>query len=109
MQYLPCKPIKHGIRGFVLAISGYVCSFEIYTRKDDELDGSPVWVVSILIKSARLVGIGGVGCILYMDNRYTSLDLLQHRLRPMDYWVLGPTILQRSYPEQLLTSPSITY
>ena len=76
MQYLPCKPIKHGIKGFVLtcAITGCVYSFKIYTGKDGELDGSPLGVVACLIQAAGLVGIGGVGHILYTGKWFMTLE-----------------------------------
>ena len=107
VQYLLCKPIKHGIKGLVLAcaITGYVYSFEIYTGKDDELDCSPVGVVSHLIKSARLVGIGGVSCILYTDNWYTSIDLLQHSFKTYGFLIVGTYSLMKKLSRMAVDFP----
>ena len=42
VQYMPRKPIKHGIKVFALccSYSGFLCGFEIYTGKSSEVDGS---------------------------------------------------------------------
>jgi hypothetical protein len=64
VQYMPAKPIKHGIKVFANcdAKSAYLLSFEIYTGKDGEKeDGSAVSIVDRLIREATLLQTAPVG------------------------------------------------
>ena len=58
VQYMPAKPIKHGIKVYALccAYTGFLSSFEIYTGKTDCVDGSAKEVVQRLLKAAGLIG-----------------------------------------------------
>ena len=44
VQYMPAKPIKHGIKVYALccAVSAILLAFQVYTAKDDEHDNSAV-------------------------------------------------------------------
>jgi hypothetical protein len=68
IQYMPVKPIKHGIKVFALccAHTGYVYHFEIYTGKESKLDGSPGAVVKRLLLGANIGA--SKGRILYTDT-----------------------------------------
>ena len=74
-QYMPAKPVKWGMKAFVLAESttGYVCDWFIYTGKDQAADNDPrgkgEQVVSQLVEHLQ------PGHIVYMDNYYTSPSL----------------------------------
>jgi hypothetical protein len=78
IQYMPAKPIKHGIKVFALccAITGYLYHFEIYTGKEGGLDGSPGEVVKRLLSGSK--NGASKGRILYTDNFYTSLGLMTY-------------------------------
>ena len=69
VQYLPKKPIKHGIKVFALccAYTGYLLGFEVYLGKDTNTEeNSSLSIVNRLITEANLVGERGR--ILYTDN-----------------------------------------
>jgi len=70
-QYMPLKPIKHGIKVFVLACgeTGYVYNFSVYQGK-----GTGTIIETVLHKliTGDLVDSGR---ILHVDNYYTSVAL----------------------------------
>jgi hypothetical protein len=78
VQYMPNKPIKHGIKVFALccAYTGFMMAFEIYTGAREEVDGSKTAIINRLLES---------GCdftkhsmrVMYTDNFYTSLEVMQ--------------------------------
>ena len=78
VQYMPAKPIKHGIKVYALccAFTGYLYGFEIYTGKDHVADGSPKGVISCLLFNAGVVKASGR--ILYTDNFYTSAEVMKY-------------------------------
>ena len=78
VQYMPAKPIKHGIKVYALCCSytGYLYRFEIYTGKGGTADGSPTGVISRLLYGAGATGTSGR--ILYTDNFYTSLRVMKY-------------------------------
>jgi Transposase IS4 len=53
VQYMPKKPIRHGLKVFALncAYTGYLYCFEVYTGKEN-LDGSPKAVIERLMLAA---------------------------------------------------------
>eukprot|EP00117_Sycon_ciliatum_P036893 scpid66443/ scgid27705/ PiggyBac transposable element-derived protein 4 len=71
-QYMPAKPVKWGMKAFVLAESttGHACDWFIYTGKDQTADNDTrrrgEQVVSRLVEHLQ------PGYIVYMDNYYTS-------------------------------------
>jgi hypothetical protein len=77
VQYMPVKPIKHGIKVYALCCSykGYLYLFEISTGKGGTADGSPTGVISRLLYGAGATGT--TGRILYKDNFYTSLHVMK--------------------------------
>ena len=79
IQYMPKKPIKHGIKVFALccAYTGYLLSFEVYLGKEVETtDNSALQVVDRLINKADLIHCKGR--ILYSDNWYTTTRLAKY-------------------------------
>jgi hypothetical protein len=83
-QYMPAKPIKHGIKVFCLccAYTGFLYAFYVYTGKgsdddDDEeySDGTKIGIINKLLTMAGLI-IGSAGRILYIDNYYTSIAVM---------------------------------
>ena len=73
-QYLPAKPIKWGLKLWVLAESdtGYLSKFQVYTGKEgqNQEKGLSYRVVMDLCKNYF-----GSNLNVYMDNFYTSTDL----------------------------------
>jgi len=68
-QYMPIKPIKHGIKVFCLccAVSGVLLPFEVYVGKEDEnKDSSALTVCNRLVTSAGLTA--NRGRVLYTAN-----------------------------------------
>ena len=67
-QYMPAKPIKHGIKVFVLCdgASAFVYNFCVYQGAST---GSTMEVVLDALITGNLVNSGRV---LYTDNYYTS-------------------------------------
>ena len=73
-QYLPLKPIKRGIKVWVLADShnGYFCKFDVYTGKDGTAEkGLGARVVKSLTSELK-----GKNHHIYFDNYFTSESLL---------------------------------
>ncbi|CAJ1954086.1 unnamed protein product [Cylindrotheca closterium] len=84
IQYMPKKPIKHGIKVYALccAYTGYLYSFEIYTGKEGTESGTPREVIGRLLRMAGILPSPAgaakmTGTVLYTDNWYTSLDVMQ--------------------------------
>jgi len=90
IQYMPKKPIKHGIKVFAMccAATGYLYGFEVYTGKEYTTDGSAVGVITRLIESARLQN-AGTGQIFYTDNWYTSIELMIHLWARFGFFIGG--------------------
>ena len=93
VQYMPKKPIKHGIKVFALccAETGVLIAFLIYTGKDFDDPGedwSAIGVVDRLLSMAGLL-TKGVGRTLYTDNWYTSIALMEHCYRLYGFFLVG--------------------
>jgi hypothetical protein len=85
IQYMPAKPIKHGIKVFCLccAATAVMLAFEVYCGKDNNKnDNTTVDICERLIHKAGLVNsqTGGIirGCTIYSDNYYTSVKMAKH-------------------------------
>jgi hypothetical protein len=79
IQYMPAKPIKHGIKVFCVhcAILGIMLAYEVYCgNKDKKTDGTAADVCDRLVKEVELTG--PCGQTLYTDNYYTSMKLVKH-------------------------------
>jgi len=96
VQYMPRKPIKHGIKVFAMccAVTGYLYAFEVYTGKDNTVDGSAMGVVTRLIQLGGLQNTG-TGKILYTDNWYTSLGLMIHLWASFGFLLVGTMVLTK--------------
>ena len=85
IQYMPAKPVKWGVKVWVLcdSINGYICTFDVYTRKDTS--GSTVHAhglaYSIVMKLVQ--SYLKKGHIVYTDNYYSSPQLFE------DLWKEG--------------------
>jgi len=95
VQYMPQKPIKHGIKVFALccAYTGFLYAFVIYTGKDNvEKMSTSLDVVKYLIE---LSGIIATGRIVYTDSYYTSLEVLDYVYRTWSMLMVGTIALTK--------------
>ena len=74
VQYMPAKPIKHGIKVYAVccAISRILLGYDVYLGKLND-DRSTIQVVEDLLQSSDLLGVQGRE--LFTDNYYTSVEL----------------------------------
>ncbi len=75
VQYMPKKPIKHGIKVFAVccAYTAVLLGFEFYVETDTVDDGMALGVVKRLIEGTGLTD--NCGRMLYTDNWYSSMVL----------------------------------
>ena len=89
-QFMPNKPITHGIKVFLLTCKNHTLGWEVYLGKDYLIDSSAEAVVLRLITKATLTLSSGR--ILYCDNLYTSLSLAE-KLFLKFHWLLVGTVV----------------
>lgn len=87
-QYMPLKPIKHGIKVFVLACgeSGYVYNFDVYQGRQSSGSTS---VMELVLGTLITGNLQGSGRILYTDNYYTSIALAVTLLAMYGIYIVG--------------------
>ena len=92
VQYMPAKPIKHGIKVFCLccAVSAVLLSFKVYVGKDEDEDGSAVKICDDLVHNAEITNARGR--VLYTDNYYTSVKLVKHMFIKYGWSVVGTIV-----------------
>ena len=92
VQYMPAKPIKHGIKVFVLccAMSAVWLSYKIYVGAQDGVDGSALAICDELVNDAGLTDCRGR--VLYTDNWYTSVRLAQHMFEKYGWTTCGTIV-----------------
>jgi len=91
VQYMPRKPIKHGIKVFALcdAETGYLLAFEVFTG---EHAGGSTWdIIERLIIQSGLQN--ETGRRLFMDNYYTTMKVVT-KLYEKYGWVCAGTVVQ---------------
>ena len=79
IQYMPAKPVKWGVKVWVLcdSVNGYICTFDVYTGKDTSgatmhAHGLAYSIVMKLVQSYLKKGH-----IIYTDNFYSSPQLFE--------------------------------
>ena len=74
-QYMPMKPIKHGIKVWVLGdnSNGYFCDFQIYTGKQN---GTAEKGLGARVVKDLTMTLKGKHHHVYFDNYFTSYSLL---------------------------------
>ena len=85
VQYMPAKPIKHGLKVYCLwcAVSTVLLAFDSYVGKEnDKIDNSLLAVCDRLVCGAGLTSM--CGRVLYTDNYYTSVQLASTCSNSMD-------------------------
>jgi hypothetical protein len=79
VQYMPAKPIKHGIKVLCVccAVSGIMLAYKVYCGKGDKkMGGTVISLCDNLLQKAGLTD--AQGRTLYTNNYYTSLSLVKH-------------------------------
>ena len=92
VQFMPAKPIKHGVKVFKIccASSSILLAFEIYTAKAGvPLDGSALAICDRLIVAAGLAAQRGR--VLFTDNWYTTIRLAIHLFTMYGWFFTGTT------------------
>ena len=106
LQYMPKKPTRFGIKVWVIAEAktGYVLDFAVYTGAMDNDKKTPVGqkVVLMLMEQYQ-----GKGHCLFVDNFYTSPDLLLQLLDKGTYCTGTLRKNRKNFPTVLL--PDKTY
>jgi hypothetical protein len=90
VQYMPAKPIKHGIKVFAAccAYSGVLLAYDVYCGKS--IDGRNILQITMdLLQSANLFSTRGHA--LFTDNYYTSIKLAKELFIKYG-WTLCSTI-----------------
>ena len=101
LQYLPKKPTKWGIKVWVLceAKTGYVLSVQVYTGSENNADKKGVARRVVL---DLLNGYQGKNHLLYVDNFYTSPELLIDLLKIGVYCTGTIRTNRKHFPKELL-------
>jgi hypothetical protein len=73
IQYMPVKPIKHGIKVFVLCCTerGYIYGCWVYCGKENDSCTNVVIIERLLEQESDFI-TNSAGQVLYIDNYYTS-------------------------------------
>jgi len=102
-QYQPKKPIKHGIKVYVIAdsLTGVPLAMEVYKgkgkRDDDEAeDPQQRSLVSLVDRLLAQPGSIEKGHILYMDNFFTSIQMAQHLHEKYTMYMTGTSELSET-------------
>jgi Transposase IS4 len=116
VQYMPKKPIRHGLKVFALncAYTGYLYCFKVYTGKEN-LDGSPKAVIERLMLAAGYTfTVQGQGRILYTDSFYTSLEVMHYIYITFGVLMVGTYVLSKKksrtaadYPFHKVSKPTL--
>jgi hypothetical protein len=104
---MPKKPIKHGLKVFALccAYTGYLYCYEVYTGKENT-DGSPKAVIERLMLMAGVTFVvRGKGRVLYTDNFYTSMEVMQHVFERFGVLMVGTFALTKNKSGTAATFP----
>ena len=102
LQYMPAKPIEHGIQAFALCCTllAVILSFKVYFGKEDVSNRTAVGVYNHLVVDAGLAKQRGR--ILYTDNYYTSVKLAIHMFEKFGWTMVGTISLtdKKSWEDQ---------
>ena len=97
VQYMPKKPIKHGIKVFCLcdADTGYLLAFEVYTG---EKGSSTCEIIQRLILQSGLQN--ETGRRLFMDNYYTTMKVVTTLYEEYGWVCAGTVVLTKKKTEK---------
>ena len=95
VQYMPAKPIKHGLKVFCLccSVSGVMLAFEVYCGSGDDESKKKTSALEMCEKLCDQAGLlTSRGRVLYTDNYYTSIKLAKHMFDKYGWSVVGTTV-----------------
>ena len=96
IQYMPAKPIKHGIKVFALccAETGYLYGCWIYCGKDNDSCTNVEIIERLMAMDGELLN-NSSGRVLYTDNYYTSESLMEMMHTKYNAFVVGTTAMTK--------------
>ena len=105
IQYMKAKPVKWGVKVWVCAdgVTGYVCTFSIYTGKDPAKPSNPKGLAYEVVTSLTK-NYHNQAYILYTDNFYTSPELSRGLLDLGTYSSGTVRINRKHFPAALLNA-----
>eukprot|EP00956_Cyclotella_meneghiniana_P022924 scaffold43919_cov42-Cyclotella_meneghiniana.AAC.1 len=89
VQYMPAKPIKHGIKVYAMccAVTGIMIAWNVYTGAEDGVVNTTTKICADLAKQANIHT--QKGRILYTDNYYTSVKLARYFFEEFGWTITG--------------------
>ena len=100
VQYMPAKPIKHGIKVFCVccAVSGIMLAYKVYCgNKDKKTDGTSVQVCDRLVKEAELTKSRGRTNRYYLRIFCWALDRVIHAANVVVCFLIKSDIGQKQW------------
>jgi len=103
LQYLPKKPCKFGVKVWVLAEAktGYVLQFQVYTGASDKKEDLGSKGVAYRVVMELMEPYQGKGHRLFMDNFYTSFQLVKDLFEKGTYSAGTVRTNRKDFPESL--------
>lgn len=90
VQYMPAKPIKHGIKVFAICCgeTGYICGFYVYTGKENDPSSGPTEVLRLLLERDPDF-LNSSDRTVFMDNYYTSEEVMKMLFEEYKFFTVG--------------------
>ena len=103
LQYMPNKPCKFGVKVWVLAEAktGYILNFQVYTGAVPSKEPVPHGGLAYRVVMELMEPYQGKGHCLYMDNFYTSLDLVSDLLKKGTFSTGTWRSNRKNFPDEL--------
>jgi len=104
VQYMPAKPIKHGIKVFCIccAVSGIMLAYKVYCgNKDKKTYGTSVQVCDRLVKEAELTKSHGRTNRYYLRIFCWALDRVIHAANVVVCFLIKSDIGQKQWKRYL--------
>lgn len=104
-QYIKSKPIKWGIKSFLLCESetGYLMFAEIYTGKNEQLVEELGPTGSVVARLVQNGGAANKNHIIFMDRFYNSVVLFDYLQRELGTHAVGTVMANRKFlPQEVL-------
>lgn len=104
-QYIKAKPIKWGIKSFLLCESetGYMLHAEIYTGRNDDFIPELGAVGSVVYRLVRDGEVAHKNHILVMDRFYNSVTLFHYLQYQMGIFAVGTLLANRRFSPPAVT------
>ena len=89
VQYMPAKPMKHGIKVYAMccAVTGIMIAWTVYTGSEEGVVNTTTKICADLAKQANIHK--QKGRVLYTDNYYTSVKLARHFFEEFGWTITG--------------------